>query len=194
MFVDKSWVFFSDYFSKTNYWNCPRIKRFEPVGFVGPYDKVPPEISKAGFIGFPCFLAFLSQLWGETRGHTFWNLKFLENIYWLFLGGNLKVSSLPTPPGMALPCDLQPAWASSVATTLSSQAVHQMEENPKVIKPLSKHQETVAVSSASKGTCCFNNTGECFCEVLLLPRTWLSGPGTGQLILWACLSWNVMAS
>lgn len=31
MFVDKSWVFFSNYFSKTNYWNGPKIKGFELV-------------------------------------------------------------------------------------------------------------------------------------------------------------------
>lgn len=130
------------------------------------------------------FLPFPIQLWRKTHGHTFWSLKFLEDIYWLFLGGNLNCSP---PPRMALPCDLQPARAGSVATALSSQAVGQPNgiKAPGLFGLWANTGEQWLVSSASKGTCCFNNTQECFSGVLL-PRTFLSGPGP--------LSWNVTAS
>lgn len=40
MFVYKSWVFFSNYLFKTNYWNGPKIKRFEHALGFGTYTKL----------------------------------------------------------------------------------------------------------------------------------------------------------
>lgn len=159
------------------------MERFEHVeGFLVLMTKFLSKYKRMVLSG--SFLPFPSRLWRKTHGPTFWSLKFLEDIYWLFLGGNLNRSP---PLRMALPCDLQPARAGSVATALSSQAVGQ----PNGIKPpglfglWANTGEQWLVSSASKGTCCFNNTQECFSGVLL-PRTFLSGPGPP--------SWNVRAS
>lgn len=40
----------------------------------GAYDKVPLQREEDGFVESSC------QPWRNVRGHTFWNLKFLEDI------------------------------------------------------------------------------------------------------------------
>lgn len=108
---------------------------------------------------------------------------FLEDIYWLFLGGNLN--HFPSPlPGMAQHCDLQLA---GLLQTLSSKAVSRPNgiKLPGLFGLWANTGEQWLVSSVSKGTCCFNITREYFSGVLL-PRIFLSGPGP--------LSWSITAS
>ena len=41
----------------------------------GAYDKVPLKREKDGFVRSSC------QMWRNIHGHTFWRLKFVEDIY-----------------------------------------------------------------------------------------------------------------
>lgn len=179
MLVYKSWVFFSNYFFKTNFWNDPRIKRFEYV--------------QDGWCSWQSFLREFCQVLLPTvkeytwphfffGAYSFWKTftdSFLGEIWTFFLPHTL--------------------WFITSLSRLSSTNAVITHCQPNGIKPLgslglwANTREQWLVSPAAKGTWCFNNARECFCEVLL-PRTFPSGPGPSQLMVWACLSWNTMTS
>lgn len=145
---------------------------------VGAHDKV----SRESFVGSSC------RLWKNTHGHiffgaySFWKTftdSFLGEIWTFFLPHTL--------------------WFITSLSRLSSTNAVITHCQPNGIKPpgslglWANTREQWLVSPAAKGTWCFNNARECFCEVLL-PRTFPSGPGPSQLMVWACLSWNTMTS
>lgn len=140
---------------------------------LGAQDKV----SRESFVGSSCWL------WRNTHGHIFLEPQVSGRHLLTLSWGKFEPFSFPYPVIYNQP---EPAQ------------LHQRCQ-PNGTKPLgslglwANTREQWLVSPASKGTWCFNNAWECFCEGLL-PRTFPSGPGPSQLMIWACLSWNTTTS
>lgn len=115
MFVDKSWVFFSNYFSKTNYGNGPKIKGFERVEVLSVLmTKFFQRYQRLVLLGSLAFWPSPVNCGGKHVVTLFGTWSFWKTFTDSFLVGNLRLFP-PSPPLLGWPCPViynQPEPAS----------------------------------------------------------------------------------